>query len=56
MDIIIQQGTRKIGKIGNANAVPSVGDKILIPGYMLIVDTVIWHMDYPNAWVEVQVR
>lgn len=56
MDIIIKQETIKILTISNANAIPRAGDKILVCGYMLTVNEVIWHMDPPTAWVEVQVK
>lgn len=56
MDIVVTKQNFTILTVKNANVVPRKGETIALPGYMAIVDEVIWHMDCPKVWVEVQVK
>lgn len=56
MDILIKQGTSRIAGISNADAIPREGEKISVLSFVYVVDEIIWHIDDPKAWVEVQVK
>ena len=44
-----------LGISTNMSAVPTVGDKIKIEGYIYRVKEIIWHLESIETWVEVLV-
>ena len=54
MNIHYTQNGSLVAITTNANAVPRVGDKIKMQGFIFRVKEIIWHIEN-NTWVEVLV-